>query len=262
MAWQAGLLNMIPQLPDFAGQGLNWLVGDWYDDRYKESVRHLRRRVFQDMVFSLKEAGLNPALAFGATPGAGGNALAQGIGPTAGGAGVGSAVAAAMSADAASLQARVAEGNAPSVRELNSASAAERKAAEQVRAEERYNVIQQRAAIDAGTRKTNQETAESIARQGLLEAQAKQAGASASQLEADRRRIEALMPAIQETGGWGATWEGLARSLITQTPMYQWWSNSAKDAQSLGEVMNHEWKRVPKPGGSTIQGYPPQRKAD
>lgn len=36
---------------------------------YAEQVRHLRRREYQDMVYSMTKAGLNPMLATGATPG-------------------------------------------------------------------------------------------------------------------------------------------------------------------------------------------------
>lgn len=38
-------------------------------DRQKSAIRHLRRREYQDMVFSMRRAGLNPMLATGATPG-------------------------------------------------------------------------------------------------------------------------------------------------------------------------------------------------
>lgn len=65
------------------GNSLNtlWqtLAGFKSASRYKSAVRHLRRREYQDMIFSMREAGLNPMLASGATPGhSAGAALAPG----------------------------------------------------------------------------------------------------------------------------------------------------------------------------------------
>ena len=47
----------------------NWGFFQKARNQYASQVRHLRRREYQDMVFSMKQAGLNPMLATGATPG-------------------------------------------------------------------------------------------------------------------------------------------------------------------------------------------------
>lgn len=67
MAWATALSGM--SYPDFASAGMNFAIGNMNRQRYASQVRHLRRREYQDMVFSMKKAGLNPMLASGATPG-------------------------------------------------------------------------------------------------------------------------------------------------------------------------------------------------
>lgn len=53
----------------FAGPAFSWALGNKSANRYKSAVRHLRRREYQDMMFSMRKAGLNPILASGASPG-------------------------------------------------------------------------------------------------------------------------------------------------------------------------------------------------
>lgn len=61
-----------------AGSGLmNWALANKAADQQKSAIRHLRRREYKDMVFSLKQAGLNPILATGATPGHSAAAMVQ-----------------------------------------------------------------------------------------------------------------------------------------------------------------------------------------
>jgi len=53
----------------FGGPAFQWGLANKSTNRYKSAVRHLRRREYQDMVFSMRKAGLNPMLATGAQPG-------------------------------------------------------------------------------------------------------------------------------------------------------------------------------------------------
>lgn len=99
-----GWLNMIPQLPDFAGMGLNWAIYKGQRNDYAQQVRHLRRREYQDMMFSMKKAGLNPMLASGATPGHSAAFSGHGVSGSPS-AGVGTATAANRAASAAMTQA-------------------------------------------------------------------------------------------------------------------------------------------------------------
>jgi len=91
MAWGA-FANLIPQLPDFAGAGMNFAIGNMNRSRYASQVRHLRRREYQDMMYSMKAAGLNPMLASGATPGHSA-AFSPSQGQLGGSAGIGDALA-------------------------------------------------------------------------------------------------------------------------------------------------------------------------
>jgi len=114
----AGLANLAP---DYAGMGLNYLgtgmlTGNWGGTSKERKnqihdIRTLRRREYQDMVHSLKAAGLNPILAVGSQPG---HATAQQVQALSGydqpsltGAGVGTAAA-------QHRQAGVSESKAPS----------------------------------------------------------------------------------------------------------------------------------------------------
>lgn len=60
-----------------SGGLMNWGFANKSAQNYKSSVRHLRRREYQDMMFSMKKAGLNPILASGATPGHSAAAMMQ-----------------------------------------------------------------------------------------------------------------------------------------------------------------------------------------
>jgi len=108
-----GWANLIPQLPDFGNAGVGYGVWRAQQKSYASQVRHLRRREYQDMVFSMKEAGLNPILASGATPGHAAGMVGSGSSGHGSSAGVGSAIAAHKQADVASRGVRVQEVKAP-----------------------------------------------------------------------------------------------------------------------------------------------------
>jgi len=199
MLQNAGWFNLIPQLPDFAGAGLSYAVGGMNNERYKRSVRHLRRREYQDMVFSLKQAGLNPALAFGATPGHAGGFQGQGYSP-ASGAGVASAMAGLSQADTASKL-------APSQIDVNTATAGERR---ELAFNERYrraSILQEYDKNAAWIEQTLQAARTSAAQEALFEAQMKQAGASESEI---RERTEQ----INRFGLPGQSWSSPIRQWI------------------------------------------------
>lgn len=204
--------NLIPQLPDFAGAGLGYAVGGMNNERYKRSVRHLRRREYQDMVFSLRQAGLNPALAYGATPGHAGGFPGQGYAPGGGG-GVGSAIAANVAAEAgASL--------APSQIEANTASAAEKRATAET---QRWT----RARMDADIAATRQGVAESIARtratgaqQALYEAQAEQAGFNTKEVQQRIREIDAW--GLPGQLPWRRLWRGAEDAAPSKSNPWDW----------------------------------------
>lgn len=50
-------------------KGIDFGFANKARSQYASQVRHLRRREYQDMMFSMRKAGLNPMLASGATPG-------------------------------------------------------------------------------------------------------------------------------------------------------------------------------------------------
>jgi hypothetical protein len=187
----AGLLNLIPSLPDFAGAGMNWAIGSMARNRYASQVRHLRRREYQDMMFSMKKAGLNPMLASGATPGhsAAYSGGYSGIGSSSS-AGLGTAVAANRQAGAAERGVAVKETLAPSEVGL--------------RAMQKYNIaseIQQRSLTNdltqAQTEKTRREAQLALEQSGLALTQkllnqrnAEKAGYSSQQLRLLNDQIE------------------------------------------------------------------------
>lgn len=171
-----GALSAIQGGHEWAMNGINFWIGGKRQDQYKSAVRHLRRREYQDMMFSMKKAGLNPILASGATPGH----SAAWVAPTSvGGPGIGGL----GSAVAQNRQAGVSEKKAPSEIDLNE----ERKGLTVL---ERGNAILTGENLAATAKNIEQQTRESGARQLLYEADAKKAGVSAKEIDARRRQIE------------------------------------------------------------------------
>lgn len=208
MAWQAGMLNMIPQLPDFFGKGVDYGIGSlggMPDSKARKNqihdIRTLRRREYQDLVHSLKEAGLNPLLAVGASPGhASAQMLPPNLGASGSSGGVGSAVAANRSAG-------VAEGRLSSENAKNMASAGLMQEQAQNTLFGRAGLLQQyelnQAELDL-KRQSNRTTfllGEKYMQDAIT------SGASAKKLEADTHAIETFGPS-------GSTWPGMLRAFL------------------------------------------------
>lgn len=172
-----GLLNMIPQLPSFTNAGMNFAIGNMNRQRYASQVRHLRRREYQDMVFSMKQAGLNPMLATGATPGHSAGMMVQ-QGPGSGSAGIGSAIAANRQAKTGEREVRIGEVKAPyevgnmMMNRFSMAQGIEQTAA-------------QTAKLKADTKLSLEESGTAAMRRLLLENQARTEGVSAKKLNAE-----------------------------------------------------------------------------
>lgn len=184
-----GLLNALPQVPSVSSLGFNYAIFRKQRDAYASQVRHLRRREYQDMVFSMKQAGLNPMLATGATPGH--SAAMQGTpGSSTGGAGIGTAFAANRQAKVAERGVKIDELKAPN--EI---------ATEYMRRFDIASQMAQRGAnIDltsATTAKTKAETDLALQQSGtaaihraLMERQAEREGVTARKLKAEAFQIE------------------------------------------------------------------------
>lgn len=185
------------------GKALDFGFGAASGKMYEKQVRELRRSEYQDMVHSLKQAGLNPMLAMGATPGHSAAFMMQ-----QGNANLGSTLAGLNSADAAGRQAGVAEKKAdPEIDKIR----------EEARRTKGLITNDQwaRATMDANIKRTNQETLTSAAQMALFNAKALESGASAKQIAAQEANLRADLPNIQS--GFGAGWQrGALRELGTE----------------------------------------------
>lgn len=208
-----GFLNLIPKLPDFAGAGLNYGVWRAQQKNYASQVRHLRRREYQDMMFSMKQAGLNPILAAGATPGHSAAMMGHG-GMQNEGAGVGSAVAANESARASNRQAGVAEVKAPAeVAKLTTGRFLDAAQIGRIVLENAYTAESTRK-VKAETDLALQESGTAAVKRYLMMRQAEKEGASARDIAAHvavntgdpraiaGRMISSAQEADRQMGGW------------------------------------------------------------
>lgn len=192
----AGMLgafaNLLPPLPDVLGSGwaeaMRYSTGGDATSKARKNaihdVRTLRRREYQDMVHSLKAAGLNPMLAVGASPG---HSAAQ-VSPqtqyhAAGSSGTGSAIAANRSASASNRQAGVAEKKQPNETKLTGAQAEVADLQRYTQYETTQRLIEERKNITANTRLALEQSGSARMERILKGAQAQQAGASARQID-------------------------------------------------------------------------------
>jgi len=232
MAW-ASFANLIPQLPDFFGKGVDYAIGSlggMPDSKSRKNqihdIRTLRRREYQDMVHSLKEAGLNPILATGASPGhASAQMLAPNLGSQSSGGNVGSAYA-------AHRQAGVAEAKAPSEidsTKTNTANAMIGRAG----LLQQYEMNQ----LEMDSKRQNTETAYLLGEVYKQDAIGK--GASA-------REIEQRMEQIEKFGLPGQSAAGFMRQLFTdpanQSTAKGWYQSTREAAEAYGR--NHHLKNV------------------
>lgn len=146
-------------------------------------IRTLRRREYQDMVHSLTQAGLNPVLAVGASPG---HATAQQVQTQLASHG-GLGTAGISSAKAQNRQAGVAEGKAPSEIGLNEGKTGLLGAQEQNAFAQLANIILQPDLTQANIDNIRQGTRTALALEELNKQKAIAAGASARELD---KRVE------------------------------------------------------------------------
>lgn len=173
----AAWAGLIPQLPDFAGAGMNWAISQWSRRNYASQVRHLRRREYQDMMFSMKRAGLNPMLASGATPGHSA-AIMQNVTGSAPNAGIGSAMAAHRVAGAKE------KGTAAEV--TLKGEQAQKVAAEKANAMLLGDqVVAQTRNLEANSAKANAEAQAALKNAGLIDANTAKAAAETDRIRRD-----------------------------------------------------------------------------
>jgi len=215
MAWGA-FANLIPQLPDFAGAGMNYGIAQHLGsaspkDRknFITDTRKLRKHEYQDMVYSLRKAGLNPILATGASPGhAAPQSTARASQGGTSGTGVGSALAAHKQANTARTKSKSEIG----LMEVNRENAHFQRA----------NILQQYDINQATIDNIRENTAQQKALIKLHQHSAEEKASSAKKLDLESRNIERFGPR-------GFTWEDILRNMIT---------NGAHSAVESGAVQN------------------------
>lgn len=197
----------------FAGMGMNTLfggltTGNWGGTSKERKnqihdIRTLRRREYQDMMHSMREAGLNPILASGATPG---HSAAAAI-PTQ-----------IQQGDlAAHRKAGIGEGKMESEVELTTAKQA-------LTEQERINTVLGRAGILKQYERAIAEI-ENIQQQTYTNAvQARLLEKKGNLTDAETNRLKAQQPMLEQTGGYGADPAGIIRQFLIP------WANSALDA--------------------------------
>lgn len=231
MAW-ASFANLIPNLPDFFGKGVDYAIGSlggMPDSKARKNqihdIRTLRRREYQDMVHSLTQAGLNPILAVGASPGhASAQMLPPDLGSTGSSGGVGSAYAAHRTAG-------VAEKRVGSEIGKNEAAAGLANVQGTATQLGIPNILQQWDLNSATIDRIKQDSKTGLALQHVYEQDAIHKGASADKLRKDIEMLDKFGPP-------GQTLEGMLRAYFpgpdkTTSTAKSWWDSiSAKHDQA------------------------------
>lgn len=175
------------------------------EQQYK-LTRKLRRREYQDMMHSMRHAGLNPILASGATPGH--SAAYSSPIDLGGDLDLVGSYSKATSARAAERQAGVSESTAPSVIGLNTASAAQRQADTDVARATVPRLVQDLRNAEATNAEILQRAKTGVAQQNFYEAQAHQLGWSAKKTEAEIHALETFGPPGTSFPGMFRAWLG------------------------------------------------------
>jgi len=241
----AALGGLAGQMGGAAG---NWFsqglfTGNWggTSDERKNVVtdtRKLRKTAYQDMVFSLKEAGLNPMLAVGASPGY--SAAPQVAQPQyQGNPGFNQSVNSAR-------QVGVAEGKMPSEIKENEAGAALKDQNRIVAQLGIPSLLQQFELNQATIDKVRNDTAVQKLLGEVYRADAIMKGASA-------REIDQRIGQIDKFGLPGQSWEGILRQLLTdettENSAKSWWDTIKDGINDKGkqqqETEGFEWGTAP-----------------
>jgi len=199
----------------FAGNVLDWgfrglTSGNWGGTSKERKnqihdIRTLRRKEYQDMVHSLRQAGLNPILAVGASPG---HATAQQVQQMPMPSGQGGTGAAYGQALASAKQAQIAESKAPSEIGKNIGATGLMGIEGQNLMLGRAGLLQQYEMNQLEMASKRQGTQTSALLGEVYKQDAIHKGASA-------RAIEQRMREIDQYGLPGQTWEGLIRNRLT-----------------------------------------------
>lgn len=245
-ALAGGLTGLANLVPDYAGMGLNYLgtgllTGNWGGTSKERKnqihdIRTLRRREYQDMVHSLTQAGLNPILALGASPGHASARQVAALGaynqPNITGQGVGSAIAANRAAG-------VAEGKLPSdIRKNLSSSALMQDQAQNLQLG-RAGLIQQYEMNQIEMNRLMQDTKTGAALQAKYAQDAITSGYSAKKLAEETSQIERF-------GLPGQTWQGMLRSGLADDRV----GTSAKDNDRISQAW--QWLKKTSQKGPTV----------
>lgn len=240
-------------LSDLTGGAISWGLANKSANRYKSSVRHLRRREYQDMMFSMKKAGLNPMLASGATPGHSASQMVQAPHFDLSGAGTNAsnAMSLADQAKSKSRETKIKEDKKPAEVELiESTTEANRRGAEltdakiDTEAETQENLKAQRALLRE--QKINAETVE----RERLKTEAAHSAAGIKQIDATVRKTEMETPEVYgnvanpvatiKAGAKEIAKEGKAFGSELYNSAKRLWKEWKRGAQLESDIMDNE----------------------
>lgn len=227
----AGLLGAAGGMAgNIVGKFADWGIGQLTTEDQIDAARELRRTAYQDMVWSLRKAGLNPALAFGASPStAMPTAIQTGL------VGSGSDMANAVTN---ATRAGFEEDRLPSEISLNSAKAT-------LTREQQFNEVYRRAGImqeveknDAWIKDVLQSARTGAAQELLYQKEAERNGASKAEIEERTRQYKNF-------GLPGQSWEGILRQFFTseerKAASGPWNLNKPAERMKEGVGTAYEW---------------------